>query len=69
MNAYMFGMTVCHRRTCEKIGATLGVVFADNEEDAREKAWAKYGSDLACELWVREVPEEGTSFTVYRGAL
>lgn len=69
MKVYMFGLSVCHRRTCEKISTTLGVVFADNEKDARDKAWAMCGSDLTCELWVREVPEEGTSFTVYRGAL
>ena len=66
---YMFGMTLGHHRTGAHIGKICGVVFAENIQEAENIAWEKYGSDLAGGLWVEEVPESGTSFTVYKDTI
>ena len=57
------------RRTEVPIGRRCGVVFANNQEDAFEKAWTKYGNDTSCKLWVDEIPEDGYAFTVYKSEI
>ena len=47
---YIFGMTLCHRRTGAHIGKAYGAVFADSLDDAENIAWEKFGGDLCCEL-------------------
>ena len=69
MKPYFFVMTVCSRRTEAPIGRRCGVVFANNQEDAFEKAWTKYGNDTFCKLWVDEIPEDGYAFTVYKSEI
>lgn len=68
-NAYFFCMTVCHRRTGTPLGRRCGVVFADSAEAAEHAAWGKYGSDVACGLWVEPVPGDGFDFTVYKSEI
>ncbi len=69
MKPYFFSMTVCSSRTGAPLGKQCGVVFADSQEEASDKAWNKYGSDNACKLWVEEVPEDGYSFIVYKSEI
>lgn len=70
MKAYLFSMTLCHYRTFTPMGKSFGVVFAEDEEQALQIAWDKYGSDLACKLSVQEVPEGGSICnTVYNGMM
>ena len=58
--AYLFRMTICHHRTFAPIGERYGVVFAEDEDQASQIAWDEYGSDLACNFSVEEVPEGGS---------
>ena len=68
MKTYLFSMTLCHHRTFEPIGRSYGVVFGEDEEQARQIAWDNFGNDLACNLSLVEVPEGGSICrTVYRG--
>lgn len=66
---YFFIMTQCSFRTSERIGKVTGVVFAENEEDASEKAWQLAGNDAACGLEVVPVPEDGFRYTVYKSQI
>lgn len=70
MKAYYFTLTQTQRRTGEPIGKTVGVVFAQNEDEARDKAWELAGSDTACGLEVFEADmEKGFKFTVYKSQI
>lgn len=66
---FFFCVTICHWRTCAPIAKKCGVVFADNAEAAEQLAWEKHGSDIACDLWVEEVTEDGYDFTVYKSEI
>lgn len=66
---FLFCMTLCHYRTGAHMGKSFGVVFADSEEDAENIVWDKYGGDLSCELWVKEVPKDGTCHTIYKNMI
>lgn len=66
---FFFCMTVCSRRTDERIGKRCGVVLADAKEDAERIAWEKYGNDSSCQLWVEEVAADGFDFTVYKSEI
>lgn len=67
--AFLFCMTLCHYRTGEHMGKVFGVVCADSETEAEKTAWEKYGGDLSCELWVKEVPRDGTCHTIYKNMI
>ncbi|MCM1221711.1 MAG: hypothetical protein NC548_45290 [Lachnospiraceae bacterium] len=68
MKPYFFCMTVCSR-TGAPIGKRCGVVFANSQDEAFDKAWDKYGNDFSCKLWVEEVTEDGYNFTVYKSEI
>ena len=67
--AFFFAMTVCSHRTGAHLGKRCGVVFAGDAEEAARIAWEKYGSDVACQLWVAEIPEEGYDYTIYKSEI
>jgi len=69
LKPFFFIMKVCHHRTDEVIAKRCGVVFAENEEAAENLAWEKYGNNSTCGLEVWKIPEEGTSFVVYKCTL
>ena len=69
LKPYFFVMKVCHYRTDEVVAKRCGVVYAENEDDAQEIAWEKYGNDSSCALEVWEIPEGGMSFTVYKSEI
>lgn len=66
---YIFCMTLCHHRTGASMGKIFGAVFAENIDEAESIAWEKCGGDLCCELWVEEVPRDGTSHTIYKNMI
>lgn len=65
MKPYFFTIKVQHHRDGREIGKRTGVVFAETQKIAEEKAWGKYGSDNSCCLDVWEVTEDSESFCVY----
>lgn len=70
MKTYFFTMTMCHYRTLENIGKITGVVQAELEEEARQKAWDLAGGDTCCNLEVYEVDaRQGYSYVVYRSEI
>lgn len=68
MKTYFFMLDIENRRG-ERIGKRVGVVFAENEEQAREKAWELGGCDTACKLRITEVDEKGFNYTVYKSEI
>lgn len=74
MNTYFFTMKQSHSRTGAVLGIVTGVVIAENEEDARNKAWACVGSDSRYALEVDDITDRltqkgGFSFTVYKSEI
>lgn len=74
MNTYFFTMKQSHSRTGAVLGIVTGVVVADSEEDARDKAWACAGNDSRYALEVDDITEQLTqdgcfSFTVYKSEI
>lgn len=68
-NPYFFCITLCSPRTQAKIAKKVGVVYADNSEDAEKIVWERYWNDTACEPWVEEIPEDGYCFTVFKSEI
>lgn len=66
---YFFCLTVCSHRTGAHLAKKVGVVYANSREEAENFVWEKLGSDVSCEPWVDEVPEEGYEFTVYKSEI
>ena len=62
---YFFTMKVHHHRDDREIATRTGIVFAENNDQAEEKAWSKYGSDSSCKLDVWEVSGDSESFCAY----
>lgn len=57
-------------RTGENIAKITGVVSADSEERALEKAWELAGSDTAFGFIVEEIDlEKGYKHTVYKASI
>ena len=70
MKPYYFTMTVCHHRTMEHLAVNTGIVQAESEEEARQKAWNLAGSDTCCGLQVQEIdPAKGFSYIVYKSEI
>lgn len=70
MKTYFFTMTMCHYRTFEHVGKMTGVVQAESEEAAYQKAWELAGSDTNCDLKVYEIDlEQGFRFAVYKSEI
>lgn len=69
MKPYFFTLNQGSRRTGTPIAKICGVVFASDETEAGEKAWALRGNDAASCLQVYPVPDEGFSFTVYKSEI
>ncbi len=61
MDAYFYLIHQHHPRTMEQIAGIAGVVYAKNEAEAEDKAWAQSGGDTAALQFVARVPEEGYS--------
>ena len=59
-----------HHRTGEPIGQTCCVVAAEDEEQAREKAYELCGNDASAFRFVEEInTSEGFRYTVYKSAM
>lgn len=70
MKPYFYVYRQCNVRTGVPIGKTCGVVFADNEEDARTKADRLSGSDVSVMEFITEINEkDGYQFTVYKSSI
>lgn len=68
MKPFYFALEIHHYRDLRKIGICTGVVFAEDIDIAKEKAWKEHGGDNCCNLDCWEIPEEGTSYTVWKGS-
>lgn len=67
MKLFFYVITQHQSRTGEPIGKTCGVLYAENEEEAREKVFAEVGNDSASFQFAEEIdPEKGFHFTVYK---
>ncbi len=67
MKPYYFTMTVCHHRTMEHLAVNTGIVQAESEEEARQRAWDLAGSNLCCGLKIFEVDlDKGFTYTIYK---
>ena len=72
---YMFRLTQTAWRTGEHIGVTVGVIEADTQEEAENRAWELHGSDTACgfEIWELIPDRAGANrtgkYTVYRSEM
>lgn len=70
MEAYFYTITKTNRQSGERIGKTVGVVAAESENEAEEKAWALAGSATAYGLKVDKIDlNEGFKFTVYKSEI
>lgn len=63
MNPYFYRLQRYNRRD-EPIAVVVGIVFAENTEDAENRAWAKSGSDSSAGLEIFPVPEEGLDYFI-----
>lgn len=68
MKPFYFVLDIHHYRSLGKIGMCTGVIFAEDIESAKEKAWREHGGVNCCNLDCWEIPEEGTSYTVWKSS-
>lgn len=67
---FYFVVKQFHYRNGTVIGKTVGVVSADNLEDATQKVISEYVSDNSVLEFVAEMDtQKGFSYTVYKSAL
>lgn len=67
---FYFVVKQFHHRNGTVIGKTVGVVSADNLEDATQKVISEYVSDNSVLEFVEEMDaQKGFSYTVYKSAL
>ena len=70
MKIYFCVFTQHHHRTGVQIGQTCCVVAAEDEEQAREKAYQLCGNDTSAFRCIEEInPSEGFRYTVYKSAI
>lgn len=55
-------------RTGEVQTVQVGIIKADNEEEALNKVWGKFGSDTAFGLEVVEVTGESFTYGIYKSS-
>lgn len=67
---FYFVIKQFHHRNGTVIGKTVGVVSAENIEEARQKVINEYVSDNSVLEFVEEMDtQKGFSYTVYKSAL
>lgn len=66
MKPFYFALEIHHYMNFSKIGICTGVVFAEDIDSAKEKAWREHGGDNCCGLDCWEIPADGTSYTVWK---
>ena len=67
---FYFVIKQFHHRNGTVIGKTVGVVSAENIEEARQKVVREYVSDNSILEFVEETDtQKGFSYTVYKSAL
>lgn len=67
---FYFVVKQFHHRNGTVIGKMVGVVSADNLEDATQKVISEYVSDNSALEFVEEMDtQKGFSYTVYKSAL
>lgn len=64
MKPYIYVIHKCHHRTFEKIAVIVGVVLAETEEAAIQKAWEKSGGDTCSLVLIEEIPQDGFSYYI-----
>lgn len=70
MKLYFFVLTKCHHRTFEPLGKEVGVITAENEDEAKEKVVVKFCIDLTVFEFIEEInAEEGKTYTVYKSSI
>ena len=63
-------MKQVHHRTAEPMAKVVGVVTAENEDEAKDKAWKLAGNDCRALLSVEKIDaEEGYFYTVYKSQI
>ena len=67
---FYFVIKQFHHRNGTVIGKTVGVISADNLEDATQKVISEYASDNSVLEFIDEIDaQKGFSYTVYKSAL
>lgn len=70
MKIYFCVFNQYHHRTGERIGQTCCVVAAEDEEQAREKAYELCGNDASAFHCIEEINlDEGFRYTVYKSSM
>ncbi|OCZ51378.1 hypothetical protein [Dehalobacter sp. TeCB1] len=66
MNTYFYHLHYFHPRTGKKTGTLVGVLFAEDQEQAEKLALEKHGSDSAAGFEISAVNGDGESFYIPR---
>lgn len=64
MDAYFYVIDKAHHRTMERIAVVTGVVFAENEKEAEDKAWERNGGITSSLTSISKIPEEGFNYYI-----
>lgn len=70
MNIYFCVFTQHEHRTGRTIGKSCCIIEAENEEQAREKAYAMCGGESSVFQFVEQIhPDQGFTFTFYKSMI
>jgi hypothetical protein len=59
LKLYFYNISHFHQRDNHEVGITVGVLYAKDEEDAKQKVWDKHGNDYTAGVEVYEVGADG----------